>query len=69
MGNSSNEHEFLTAPEAAYLLRCSTRTLARMRALGTGPSFHKHSGRILYPRSLVRAWVEQSITVPVRSAS
>lgn len=62
-------HEYLKPKEVAVILRCSVRTLARMRAEGTGPRYHKRRGRILYPRVLVHEWVSQSIATPVRYAA
>lgn len=60
-------HEYLLTQEAADLLRCSARTLARMRADGSGPRYHKRRNRILYPRALIEEWVAQNTITPVRS--
>ena len=63
---SELQNQYLIAGEAADLLRCSKRTLARMRALGTGPRYHKCGGRILYAPSEVHDWVSRSTTTPAR---
>jgi hypothetical protein len=56
----------LTPKEAAYHLRRSERTLARMRAEGRGPKYHQEGGRILYPKSGLYEWLERHVVVPPR---
>ena len=60
-------HEYLKPKEAAYLLRCSERTLARWRAERTGPSYHKHGGSVLYVRNMLRDWVSENMRDALRS--
>jgi hypothetical protein len=67
MGSQTLDQLYLLPPEAAQVLRCSQRTLARMRAEGRGPRFHKHAGRILYSLEWLHEWVEQGTRTPVRS--
>lgn len=67
MATNPADHEYLLPPEVADLLRCSDRTLARMRAEGVGPRYHKSRGRILYPRALVHEWISQNIVTPPRT--
>ena len=62
----SPTEQYLIAEEVARMLRCSKRTLARMRALGTGPTYLKTGGRILYPTQEIHDWVARNTTVPVR---
>ena len=69
MATNSASYEYLLPPEVADLLRCSDRTLARMRAEGRGPRYHKCGARILYPRALIDEWIAQNLITPVRSGS
>lgn len=62
----SPTEQYLIAKEVARVLRCSKRTLARMRALGTGPTYLKTGGRILYPAQEIHDWVARNTTIPVR---
>jgi hypothetical protein len=48
--------DFLTIAEAAELLRIHRRTLDNMRWRGTGPTFRRHGGRIVYQRDELLAW-------------
>ncbi|WP_245297066.1 helix-turn-helix domain-containing protein [Rhodomicrobium sp. R_RK_3] len=48
--------DFLTIAEAADLLRVHRRTLDNMRWKGTGPTFRRHGGRIVYQRDELLAW-------------
>lgn len=56
-----------TPPEAARRIRRSVRTLARMRAEGRGPKYHKEGKLILYPASALSEWLAQYCIVPPRS--
>ena len=49
---------FLTTVEAAELVRLSPRTLEKYRIYGTGPTFKKVCGRVIYSAADVLAWVE-----------
>ena len=69
VATNSQTHEYLLPPEAADLLRCSDRTLARMRAEGKGPRYYMRGSRILYVRALVDEWLAENIVSPVRSGS
>ena len=53
---------FITPGELADMLMMSTTTLQRWRARGTGPSYIKVGGGILYRIVVVEAWL-QSCTV------
>lgn len=53
---ASSVAEFLTIAEAAELLRVHRRTLDNMRWRGTGPTFRRHGGRIVYHRDELLAW-------------
>lgn len=47
----------LTQWDAALALRCSTRTLERMRLTGNGPRYIKTTHKILYLESDLEAWL------------
>lgn len=51
-------HRHLRTPEAARFLGLSDRTLEKHRIYGTGPSFSKLGGRVVYKLDDLRAWVE-----------
>jgi hypothetical protein len=44
--------------KAAELVRLSPRTLEKHRIHGTGPTFKKVCGRVIYASADVLAWVE-----------
>jgi excisionase family DNA binding protein len=55
---SSMPTVFLTALEAAAVLRISAVTLGRWRIEGHGPRFAKFGRRVLYDRSELLAWAQ-----------
>jgi hypothetical protein len=67
MSTSPSFDEYLTPPEAAFRVRRSVRTLARMRAEGRGPKYHQEGGRVLYPVSGLSEWLALHSVVPPRS--
>ena len=50
---------YLTTPEAARLLGLSGRTLEKHRTYGTGPSYRKIGGRVVYGIADLQAWAER----------
>jgi predicted DNA-binding transcriptional regulator AlpA len=56
----------LTQREASYVLRCSERTLERLRLSGLGPRYVKTIRRVLYRESDLDAWLTARL---VRSTS
>lgn len=48
----------LRTPEAARFLGLSDRTLEKHRVYGTGPTFSKLGGRVIYKLEDLKAWVE-----------
>jgi Helix-turn-helix domain len=46
-----------TQREAALLLRCSERTLERLRVSGLGPRYIKTTRKVLYRESDLDAWL------------
>lgn len=49
---------FLKTPDAAVHLGLSARTLEKHRCYGTGPTYHKLGGRIVYAIDDLNAWAE-----------
>lgn len=60
-------NEYLTPAEAAHFLRRSPRTLARMRAEGRGPKYHREGGLVLYWRTDLIDWFHLFTITPPRS--
>lgn len=51
---------YLRTAEAAALLRLSPRTLEKHRVHGTGPTYRKAGGTVLYVADDLISWVESS---------
>ena len=47
----------LTQREASYVLRCSERTLERLRCSGRGSRYVKTTRRVLYREADLDAWL------------
>jgi predicted DNA-binding transcriptional regulator AlpA len=50
---------FLRTKEAAHFLGLSGRTLEKHRTYGTGPSYRKLGGRVVYAVDDLQAWTER----------
>ncbi len=50
---------YLRTPEAARLLGLSAATLEKHRVYGTGPTFLKLGGRVVYTVDALTAWAAQ----------
>jgi predicted DNA-binding transcriptional regulator AlpA len=50
---------YLRTPEAARFLGLSGRTLEKHRTYGTGPTYRKLGGRVVYALDDLRAWVDR----------
>lgn len=50
---------YLRTPEAARFLGLSGRTLEKHRTFGTGPSYRKLGGRVVYALEDLRAWANR----------
>lgn len=50
---------FLRTPEAARFLSLSGRTLEKHRTYGTGPSYRKIGGRVVYAIEDLKAWADR----------
>lgn len=48
---------YLRTKEAATFLSLSARTLEKHRTYGTGPTYHKLGGRVVYAVAELEAWV------------
>ena len=52
---------FLRTPEAARYLGLSGRTLEKHRTYGTGPTYRKLGGRVVYAIADLEAWAKRGI--------
>lgn len=52
---------FLRAPDAARFLGISIRTLEKHRTYGTGPTYRKIGGRVVYSVDDLQAWTENGV--------
>jgi predicted DNA-binding transcriptional regulator AlpA len=50
---------FLRTPEAARYLSLSARTLEKHRIYGTGPTYRKIGGRVVYAQDDLKAWADR----------
>jgi predicted DNA-binding transcriptional regulator AlpA len=50
---------YLRTPEAARFLGLSHRTLEKHRTYGTGPTYRKIGGRVVYALEDLQAWAER----------
>ncbi|PZV36418.1 helix-turn-helix transcriptional regulator [Mesorhizobium kowhaii] len=50
---------FLRTPEAARFLGLSGRTLEKHRTYGTGPSYRKLGGRVVYAIDDLQTWADR----------
>ena len=53
--------QFLRTPDAAQVLGLSPRTLEKHRTYGTGPTYRKLGGRIVYRLDDLRAWADRGL--------
>ena len=49
---------YLRTPEAARFLGLSGRTLEKHRSFGSGPTYRKIGGRVVYRLADLQAWAE-----------
>ena len=57
--NAGLPPRYLRTPEAARLLGLSGRTLEKHRTYGTGPTYRKLGGRVVYALEDLKAWVDR----------
>lgn len=54
---------YLRTPEAARFLGLSGRTLEKHRTFGTGPTYKKIGGRVIYSLGDLQTWAERGAKV------
>jgi predicted DNA-binding transcriptional regulator AlpA len=59
---------FLRTPEAARFLGLSHRTLEKHRSYGTGPTYRKLGGRVVYTPDDLKAWVDRGLRTSTSDA-
>ncbi len=52
---------YLRTPEAARFLGLSPRTLEKHRTYGTGPTYRKLGGRIVYAPDDLKIWADRGV--------
>lgn len=57
--NAQLPPRYLRTPEAARFLGLSARTLEKHRTYGTGPTYRKLGGRVVYAPEDLKAWVDR----------
>ncbi|WP_158915879.1 AlpA family transcriptional regulator [Caulobacter sp. S45] len=55
---AKHPQRFLRTPEAARVLGLSARTLEKHRTFGTGPTYRKLGGRIVYAMEDLQTWAD-----------
>lgn len=58
--NDFLDDEFLTEAELAKLFKCSKGHVQRLRYQGRGPAYIRHGRRVLFPKSMVREYVNRN---------
>jgi predicted DNA-binding transcriptional regulator AlpA len=57
----NSQQRYLRTPEAARFLGLSGRTLEKHRTHGTGPSYRKLGGRVVYVLEDLQAWADTGL--------
>lgn len=57
------DDEFFTEAELAKLFKCSKGHIQRLRYQGRGPAYIKHGRRVLFPKSMVKEYVNRNRVV------
>ena len=57
--NAQLPPRYLRTPEAGRFLGLSARTLEKHRTYGTGPTYRKLGGRVVYAPEDLKAWVDR----------
>ena len=60
---------FLRTKEAAYFLGLSRRTLEKHRTYGTGPTYRKLGGRVVYSVDDLQAWADRGLVTSTSDPS
>ncbi len=61
MAANDSLSRYLRTPEAARYLGLSARTLEKHRTYGTGPTYHKLGGRIVYDPEDLKVWADRGL--------
>ena len=61
MPNNDPLARYLRTPEAARFLGLSPRTLEKHRTYGTGPTYRKLGGRIVYAAEDLKIWADRGV--------
>jgi hypothetical protein len=61
MSNNDFSERYLRAAEAARLLGLSATTLAKHRICGTGPTYRKLGGRVVYAPDDLKRWADRGL--------
>jgi hypothetical protein len=61
--------QLLSQWDAARILRCSVRTMERMRLTGNGPRYIKTTRKVLYRECDLEAWLTARLTSSTSEAS
>ncbi|MEH6755879.1 MAG: helix-turn-helix domain-containing protein [Parasphingorhabdus sp.] len=59
MSANKTPQRYLTTPEAARFLALSGRTLEKHRTYGTGPTYRKVGGRVIYALEDLQSWANR----------
>ena len=61
MTDAENQERYLRTPDAARYLGLSPRTLEKHRTFGTGPTYRKIGGRVVYAIDDLQAWADRGV--------
>jgi predicted DNA-binding transcriptional regulator AlpA len=61
MPANDSPDRYLRTPEAARFLGLSPRTLEKHRTYGTGPTYRKLGGRIVYALDDLKHWADRGV--------
>ena len=61
--NAGLPPRYLRTPEAARFLSLSGRTLEKHRTYGTGPTYRKLGGRVVYSLEDLKTWVDRGTKI------
>ena len=63
MDDAAMPNRFLRTPEAGRFLGLSGRTLEKHRTYGTGPTYRKIGGRVVYAVADLQAWADRGTQI------
>lgn len=68
MADANIPARFLRTPEAARFLGLSPRTLEKHRTFGTGPTYRKIGGRVIYAFADLQGWADKGVQTSTTDA-